>query len=323
MITRGIGFLRHEWKRRTKPVKRRAKRAREQRDVTLLRLRAHPRLWKPEQPVANPNTLFSRRVLKDLRGHVQRAAQADEDLLLRLADTRIGGVRDWEYGMLLGTLRNFPSRAGWRALDVGSGNSTFPRYLVESGNVGHMTTLDLELAHERQSEENRRRDEAAGIERVEGSMLDLPFADGEFDLVTCVSAIEHLDGDPLVHKRDPLNTPGKLPYDEYVARTRTAMAEMGRVLAPGGLLFVTSDAYVAGRQATDSWSSPRGEGPIWSAYEIQDIPRVFLEPLEAAALELLGTPDFAAEQLIEGSDRSTYRGRYFTTFAVAAVRGDG
>jgi SAM-dependent methyltransferase len=63
-----------------------------------------------------------------------------------------------------------------------------------------------------------------GLEPVTGSVLDMPFADGSLESVSCLHVAEHIGlgryGDPL----DPLGT-------------RKAAAELQRVLAPGGQLL--------------------------------------------------------------------------------------
>ena len=59
---------------------------------------------------------------------------------------------------------------------------------------------------------------------IAGSVLDMPFADGALESVSCLHVAEHIGlgryGDPL----DPLGT-------------RKAAAELQRVLAPGGQLL--------------------------------------------------------------------------------------
>jgi SAM-dependent methyltransferase len=285
-------------------------------DRRWMQLTSLPPFWRAERPTRNPNTLFSRRKCAELRGHVQRLVHSDPAMLARLSDRRIAGVRSWEYGTLLALLSERPERRSWRALDVGSGASTFPRYLVTSGNVAEMTTLDLPDPHEPPREATRAADR---LRHVEGSMLELPFEPESFDLVVSISAIEHLDGDRHAHRRDPVGNP-RIPYGEYLERTSQALREMGRVLAPGGLLYVTSDAYVPDLQRTDAWSSKEGGGDIWSAYHFDDIERVFVKTLHSAGLRLEGQPDFRQTLLVDDPDRRTYRGRYFTTFAIAATR---
>lgn len=279
-------------------------------ETALLRAGSIPPLWRHEVEVSDPNTIFSQRRRRELRGHVQRLAHRDAYMRERLSERRIGGVRDWEYGTLLGLLRTYPDRATWSALDVGSGNSTFPGYLVTSGNVGTMTTLDLPSAHEPQTDRNLSADLSIGVRRVEGSMLELPFGDETFDLVTCVSAIEHLEGDRFADEQPS--------HDEFVARTQTALRELVRVLKPGGLVFVTSEAYMPELQRTDAWSSPDGSGPIWNAYPYEDIERVFVATVSRSGAELIGQPDFRSTTLIGSPDRANFRGRYFTTFCIAA-----
>lgn len=286
-------------------------------DAAVERNRSQPRFWRELEAVEHPNTLFSRREAKRLRGYAQRIVHNDPTPRARVAKRRIRGVRDWEYGTLLGALADASVGRVRTALDVGSGNSTFPLYLVESGAVAAMTRLDLPGAYEGQAEENRLRDERAGILAVEGDMRNLPLPEESFDLVTCISAIEHLDGLPQAYLRDPRANP-QLPYDRYVADTRQAVESMCSVVAPGGLLYLTTDAYLADRQSDDAWNPPADR--IWSAYPFEEIEGLFLDAVGQAGLELIGSPDYRRELLLEDKDRSTYRGRYFTTFAILARR---
>lgn len=281
-------------------------------ESALVRIASLPVFWQTERDVDDPNGLFSRRRVRELRGHSQRIAHRDPYLRRRLAERRIHGLRNWEYGTLLGLLRRYPERGNWRALDVGSGNSTFPGYLVSTGNVGHITTLDIPDPHEPASTTNLDADRRRGVERVDGSMLALPFPAGAFDLVTCISAIEHLEGDRF-HDVKP-------PHERFAENTRTALQEMVRVLKPGGLLFLTTEAYMPDRQHIDSWSSPDGSAPIWNAYPFEDIESLFLPTVSAAGASLIGNSDFLASTLIADDDRSNFRGRFFTTFCVAAQR---
>jgi SAM-dependent methyltransferase len=292
------------------------RRLRERRDALLFKLRSRPRTWRPEVPVERPNTLFSRRAVRELHPNVQRLAWRDPQLLQRLSDTRIEGIRAWEYGVLIGCLTRLPERGSWRCLDVGSGASTFPAYLLDHSWVGTMTTLDLEDPFERP---DGGPPPSERVERVAASMLDIPFPEGSFDLVTCISAIEHLDGDPQQYRRDPKRHP-PAPYERYRSDTRRAVEELMRVVAPGGYLYLTTDAYLPERQTTDRWSSPDGRGPIWSAYRYEDIEGLFVRTLEDGGFELVGGPDFDRSQLVDDRDRSTYRGRFFTTFALFARR---
>jgi SAM-dependent methyltransferase len=287
------------------------------RDRRRLRLASLPLWWRMPQVVREPNTLFSRRQLRgELRGHVQRLAWADEKIASRMADPRLGGIRAWEYGMLLAVLRGFPERRGWSALDIGSGRSTLPFQLVRRRDVERITTLDLPTAFERRRLD-RQGDEAAGVRHVHGSMTDLPFGRDSFDLVTCISAIEHLDGFPKLHAQDPDAHP-QLPYERYLSETRRALESMMRVLRPGGWLYLTTDAYLEERQSDDAWNPVHGVPRIWSAYHYGDIDAVFLDAVRANGLEPLGPVRYDRQSLLDDPDRAIYRGRYFTTFCLFA-----
>lgn len=97
-----------------------------------------------------------------------------------------------------------------RILDAGCGSG---RNMVDLARHGTVTGVELsptsaELARERGTGEV-----------VEGSVMDMPFDDGSFELTVSLDVIEHLADDVA------------------------ALAELRRVTAPGGALLVTVPAY--------------------------------------------------------------------------------
>ncbi|MGH2837447.1 MAG: hypothetical protein ACRDJY_03750 [Thermoleophilaceae bacterium] len=100
-----------------------------------------------------PPSRLSRSIeARRLRGHAQRIAHNDPTPRARVAKRRIRGIRDWEYGTLLGAIRELPGPDTWAGLDVGAGNSTFPDYdrslLLDSADRStyrgrHFTTFAL------------------------------------------------------------------------------------------------------------------------------------------------------------------------------------
>jgi SAM-dependent methyltransferase len=97
-----------------------------------------------------------------------------------------------------------------RILDAGCGSG---RNMVELSRFGRVSAIELSptsvaLARERD----------AG-EVVEGSVLEMPFADASFELAASLDVIEHLEDDV------------------------GALGELRRVVAPGGALLVTVPAY--------------------------------------------------------------------------------
>ncbi|HXB66512.1 MAG TPA: methyltransferase domain-containing protein [Solirubrobacteraceae bacterium] len=101
-----------------------------------------------------------------------------------------------------------PPRA--RILDAGCGSG---RNMVDLARRGTVTGVELSPTS---AEVARGR----GVgEVVEGSVLNMPFADDTFDLAVCLDVIEHLPDD------------------------RAALRELRRVLAPGAPLLVTVPAY--------------------------------------------------------------------------------
>ncbi len=100
--------------------------------------------------------------------------------------------------------------AGARILDAGCGSG---RNMIEMARRGTVTGVELSAPSV-----ERARQRGAG-EVIEGSILQMPFADASFDLAVSLDVIEHLEDD------------------------LGALRELRRVVAPGGALLVTVPAY--------------------------------------------------------------------------------
>ena len=109
--------------------------------------------------------------------------------------------------LVFGGLLSRDEVAGKRVLDAGGGTGHFSRRLCEWG--GKVTVVDV---GEKLLEEVRKK---APVETVCGSVLELPFDEGRFDVVFCTEVIEHTT--------DPAR----------------AVAELCRVAAPGGIMVLT------------------------------------------------------------------------------------
>jgi SAM-dependent methyltransferase len=101
-----------------------------------------------------------------------------------------------------------PERA--RILDAGCGSG---RNMIELARRG--TVIGIELSG---ASVEKARERGCG-EVIEGSVLEMPFADASFDLAVSLDVIEHLEED------------------------LDALRELRRTVAPGGALLVTVPAY--------------------------------------------------------------------------------
>lgn len=106
-----------------------------------------------------------------------------------------------------------------RVLDVGYAHAE-PAYLAGLLALGadELTGVDLAEA------------EAPGLRRVVADVRDLPFGDGAFELVLCVSTLEHVGRDTEVYA---VEAPRDAAGDE------AALRELRRVLAADGRLLVS------------------------------------------------------------------------------------
>ena len=115
--------------------------------------------------------------------------------------------RKWEYPYVLGQMR-----PGLDVLDAGSGVTFLPFYIGRRFEGTSVTCCDID------DWGAMFRALGGGSVRFKvGDIRELPFEDMSFDLVCCVSVLEHVRG------------------------YRKSLAELARVLRPGGRLVVTFD----------------------------------------------------------------------------------
>ncbi|WP_329314546.1 methyltransferase domain-containing protein [Streptomyces sp. NBC_01278] len=107
---------------------------------------------------------------------------------------------------------------GWHVLDAGCGSGAFlPLIADRVGAGGRVSAVDLAPeSAERAAARMRDHPAAVPVEVRQGSVLDLPYADGTFDAVWCANTTQYLD-------------------DGELAR---ALTELRRVTRPGGLVAV-------------------------------------------------------------------------------------
>ncbi len=109
---------------------------------------------------------------------------------------------------------------GDRALEVGYAFAEAPYLaaLLQAGFEG-LTGVDLAEA------------DVPGMTTVQADVRELPFENGVFDLVLCVSTLEHVGADNSGY--------GLEAEDESPSSRLTALRELRRVLAPSGRLLIT------------------------------------------------------------------------------------
>lgn len=140
-------------------------------------------------------------------------------------DATVGEYRpniDEHDGRVRAVVERLGDLAGKRVLDAGCGKGRYAALLKRRAPSAAMTALDVSA--------EMLRHVPPGITTVQHSLLDLPFADGAFDAILCIEALEH------------------------AVRIPEAVRELARVLAPGGtLVIIDKNKDKLGALAIPSW----------------------------------------------------------------------
>ena len=279
------------------------------------RIRAGAAPGRRSRALPSWNAMFRPKALALLEAEKRKIEGFDIGLFAALNDPRLIGQIVFEYGTLLNWMQSW---RGVRVLDIGTGRSTLPCWMISQG--ASVTAFEFPEPVERagagalarlsdlQVRRYRRR-----LNQVAGDMLELPFADGSFHLVTCFSVIEHLD--------TSLPDRGYVPYTEQRKRAARLLDEMVRVTRPGGALYLTSECCDYARATSDAWreSYYYREGPALSgAWPVKDVPEIFYDHLAKSGCVFPGEVSFDPGELRGDGSRETFRGPYFSAFSVLA-----
>lgn len=170
------------------------------------------RLLRRQSPRSSV-TALDRRLRDEIRRSFNEASSDDEHFPSTI-DPRIQHVQ--------ALLKFFGPLDDKKVLDAGCGKGRFARVLVERNPRARITGLDLSEAMLRLT--------PAGINKVAGSMNELPFADSAFDAVYATESLEH------------------------AVDIESAVADLCRVLKTGGkLVVIDKNAAHWGRLNTPKW----------------------------------------------------------------------
>lgn len=111
-------------------------------------------------------------------------------------------------------------------LDAGSALNHLP--VLEADALRNVRLTVLTLAPEKNCYWNK------GISYVYDDLRDVPFRDNRFDIIACISTIEHVGMDNSLYTGDSEAARPGASTDFLVA-----VAELKRVLKPGGVLYIT------------------------------------------------------------------------------------
>gem|GEM_PF-1364120 len=219
--------------------------------------------------------------LSELERPDYRAILADLDrLLLQDPISYLHPSKRWEYPWALEQAGLKPAS---RILDVGSGGSIFPVYLAAAG---HSVTASDRVVLPRLD-----RWHDIKINYLQTDLAALGLGEAVFDAVFCISVIEHLP-------------PGGIGL---------ALAELRRVLVPGGKLLLTTDFY------QEAAADLRYEGPGDSFpvdWHIFDEVRLRTHLLNAPGWHVCGELDLAVDWSATRITMRRFHGYPYTSVGV-------
>lgn len=190
----------------------------------------------------------------------------------------------WEYPWALERADLAP---GSRVLDAGSGASILPVYLARRGH--RVAAADVAVG--------KRLGTASGaaVDYVAGDLVALPFRDEAFDVVFCISVVEHLPG-------------GRIPR---------ALLELRRVLRPGGRMLLTTDFY-RDADAEIWYEGPDRRFPVdWGVFDEARLRRLILD---APGWAVDGAVDLSVDWERVSPAMRRFHGYPYTSVGVALVK---
>ncbi|HIF94961.1 MAG TPA: class I SAM-dependent methyltransferase [Myxococcales bacterium] len=250
-------------------------------------------------PAAEPNAvsrytgIFRRDDVDRLRPTLERLRAFDPYLLWATEFLPDDGwvQKAWELAIISTYVSNLTDDlTGKEALDIGSGNSTFPVYLSECLGA-NAVSFDLPNPNALRLGWSVRQYEKYGVRRDEGDMLSLPYPDDSWDLVTNISVIEHLNW------RFEEGLWKTVTNAEFNQRTIQCLSEMCRVCRPGGLVYVTSDILTAPIED----EQPDALRTI-TGYSLKDIHEHWIPTVEQHHMSMVEPEPFDAAALQESID---------------------
>lgn len=202
-------------------------------------------------------------------------------------------LRRWEYVAAIAFSNILSAKRDVVILEAGAGVSVFTPFLAMAGfNVHCFDTGHMPARTQRDID----RGVSDRVTEYDMDMRDILFLENTFDYVFCISAIEHVNA-------------GRFATEPGDHGDEKAMAELARVLKPGGTMFLTTDYAERYYPPPGLWDT--GSHRIYDEARIRSL-------VQEAGLQFSGGTEF-------DMDWSTLKkiepkGYAYTTFAITVIK---
>ena len=172
-----------------------------------------------------------RPILDDILAACSMEKKPISEHIVGPGQTYIHASKQWEYPYAIEHI-NTMGTGPLRVADVGGGRGALPWYLAQKGHAVTVYDINYFWDHEGNIDVENQFFHFAkthGFKADFGSVFNIPADDNSFDVVTCISVIEHV------------------LWKEY------AIKEMLRVLKPGGRLILTYDLVQSDASTQDAF----------------------------------------------------------------------
>jgi SAM-dependent methyltransferase len=252
----------------------------------------------PKNTEVRVNKIFNIYDIAKLKKYLNEIANFDDKWFLKIFEPDSLGLAAWEISLFLHRIdiKNIDLKGKRILITEGSG-SKLADLLAKKGAI----VTDLITFGKENWKYGKHRNK--NVNTIVGDLRSLPFEDSYFDMVVSISSLQLLDV-----KEDT----GFYNKKNFWIRSKKAIREMTRVLKNKGIIYLTTDFYLASQKKDNLFRTKNKT--IRCAYIWDKLPKM-VSYMKKLGIKIKFNIKMQENRLKVRSSKSNFRGRYFTTAA--------